>query len=34
MHDRCLPVPVGGERARTLYETYAVYREDVLEARK
>ena len=28
------PARVGGERARTLYETYAVYREAVLAGRK
>ena len=34
MHHPGHPVPVGGERARTLYETYAVYREAVLAGRK
>ena len=27
MHNPCHPVPVGGERAATLYENYAIYRE-------
>ncbi len=34
MHHPDHPVPVGGERARTLYETYALYREAVLAGRK
>lgn len=34
MHNPSHPVPVGGERARTLFETYQVYRQAVLEGRK
>jgi len=34
MHNPNHPVPVGGERAATLYETYALYREAVLAGHK
>lgn len=34
MHHPGHPVPVGGERARTLYETYQLYRDAVLAGRK